>query len=371
MDHFEQRNCTVIEVLGNKYIYKCNFCNKQNTTRLTDFAKRKYSCACTQVPPIEEVQEYFSKVECEPLFETINSKNEQLKFKCVCGDITFTTFIDIKKQKLCNSCGNYKKYLKLLEYKKLFESRGCILLEKRCPGVMEKIKYICKCGNESLTTINNYKSKVMYCMDCSNKSRSHTNKDVSELLEKFGCELLGDYIPNKKIAYKCHCGEESTATRQQLFKTDSTWSGCKKCFFKTQIKDYDKIAAIFKEKGCVLLSKTYPGRHTPVDFQCVCGEIAQIRYGDLVRGKLCMNCAGERRKSTNLKVRNVENPFQDPKCQEKSRTTMVEKYGVEYSMQHPTFLKQALKTAYSTKDYPDNTPAMKKLLMAQSVKELL
>jgi hypothetical protein len=59
----------------------------------------------------------------------------------------------------------------------------------------------------------------------------------------------------------------------------------------------EKLEAIFEEQGCKLLSQ-YTKQKDKVDFQCDCGNFAQIRVDHFLRGIRCNECAKIKRRNT-------------------------------------------------------------------------
>ena|SRR5579859_5559762 len=90
--------------------------------------------------------------------------------------------------------------------KNFFESHGCKLLESFYINVKTKIRYICKCGNESVTTFGHFQQgkRCSYC--AGNKKLSYD--EVAEYFKNNGCELLGKEYKNanSRMKYKCLCG---------------------------------------------------------------------------------------------------------------------------------------------------------------------
>ena len=58
------------------------------------------------------------------------------------------------------------------------------------------------------------------------------------------------------------------------------------------------------------------------------------------------NIIKERKKQTNLRIRNVTCPFKCDNVKEKSKQTCLRKYKVPYPMQHPTIADKSSKNSY-------------------------
>jgi hypothetical protein len=93
-----------------------------------------------------------------------------------------------------------------------FKNRGCTLLEKEYTNAITKMRYICKCHNESVITWNNF-SKGKLCMKCKGKEKLTLEYIKNKFLEK-GCLLLeSDYINSKtSMKYLCICKNEWKTT---------------------------------------------------------------------------------------------------------------------------------------------------------------
>jgi hypothetical protein len=58
---------------------------------------------------------------------------------------------------------------------------------------------------------------------------------------------------------------------------------------------YGEVEVYFKEQECILLASEYTDNKTKLKYQCNCGNVSEIRFGDFRRGKRCNNCAKTKR----------------------------------------------------------------------------
>jgi 5-methylcytosine-specific restriction endonuclease McrA len=81
----------------------------------------------------------------------------------------------------CSNCrslriGDIKRKYTIDDVRKLFAEQGKILLENEFKNSLTPMRYICKCGRESHTNLNNF-FKGKDCYDCRNDKISELKKD--------------------------------------------------------------------------------------------------------------------------------------------------------------------------------------------------
>jgi hypothetical protein len=137
--------------------------------------------------------------------------------------------------------------------------------------------------------------------------KKFTYEEVKSYFEEQGCELLSDtYVGNNvKLKYKCSFGHVS--------ETEYRWflqgKRCKTCSSK---RKFDEIQSYFRENGCKLLSDKYLGHNFKLKYRCLCGEVAEITYGDFRKGHRCMKCGREKLKYTYEEVKSY---FEEQGCE--------------------------------------------------------
>jgi very-short-patch-repair endonuclease len=73
---------------------------------------------------------------------------------------------------------------------------------------------------------------------------------------------------------------------------------------------YDNVKDFFKQQNCELLSTEYNNAHYVMKYKCECGNISQISYNNLKKGRRCADCKG----GVRLNFEDVKNYFQERNC---------------------------------------------------------
>jgi hypothetical protein len=119
------------------------------------------------------------------------------------------------------------------EVKSYFELNECKLLEKNYKNARTKMKYICKCGNESKIVFDSFK-RGNRCKKCGTTRAAQKQKITQEQVENYfklqGCKLIDEYKNNlTPMKYICKCGNKSSINWNN-FKTKDR--RCKECGIK-------------------------------------------------------------------------------------------------------------------------------------------
>jgi hypothetical protein len=110
---------------------------------------------------------------------------------------------------------------------------------------------------------------------------------VREQFGKRGWQCLATHYVNNLEPLDCVC--------DQGHVTKITWcnfkknQGCRYCAGNATAT-LDEVRAYFKSQGCELLSSSYANAFSAVEYRCVCGTEAKMRYVDFQRGHRCSNC---------------------------------------------------------------------------------
>lgn len=358
---FESRGCVILEELepikrkdgyNNRcYRYLCN-CGRIATSTVSNFRAIKKPCPKCYLPSIEDVKQLFHDVDCIPLFDRFDDKEQDLPFQCVCGEKDVLKYVDIKRQKMCKKCICYRLYQRYLETVDLFEKNDCKLVSRWWVTVMDTIDYICKCNRPAKTTVNRFKAGH-FCKKCADDEKSYTSENIKRFLEQLGCKLVGEYDRKNKnyIPYICKCekqfddnNKQLTVKLDQLTRKGSMWIGCNTCSKDRERYDYNTVFDTFEERGCTLLSKTYKNRCEYLDYICCCGCVGKIQYRDILSGGLCKRCSSERAALTSISRYGVDNPAKSEIIKKKIRENTFKKYGVEHIMKDPKYVKMAQET---------------------------
>jgi len=172
---------------------------------------------------------------------------------------------------------------------KYFKDQGCELLATEYINARSKMKYICKCGNESEITFDSFKNGVK-CMKCSG-SEKFTYNFVQNFFKEQECQLLETkYINSKtKMKYRCKCKNESQITFKD-FKNGQRCMECALKIIKNQKYIFDDVYNYFKLQDCELLSKEYKSCNLKLEYKCICLHISTITFSKFLNGQRCNNC---------------------------------------------------------------------------------
>lgn len=134
-----------------------------------------------------------------------------------------------------------------------------------------------------------------------------TYEQVKTIFEDAKCRLHSkEYVNGSEpLEYYCHCGNEDIVTITLQNFTKHGIAKCPKCPghrpFPKKL-NYDDVKAIFADKGCVLLSKTYISSKKSLQYRCGCGneEICEIDFQSFqIHGTNCGKCRDARMRATN------------------------------------------------------------------------
>lgn len=288
---------------------KCN-CGEIFNVSYSNFKKGKRQCnKCTinsNRSSIEEIKNYIeTNSKCKLLdYEYVNN-GHMLKLRCVCGNIFNTTLTSFKysNKKQCNDCGinNLKEQRKFSynEVKLYIENNSkCKLLSKNYENYKSKIKLLCECGNEFITTFASFKTRnKRQCNNCGNilrkKHQTKTHDQFSkEVYEQVGYEysIKSEYKGNKnKIKLKHNiCGHE------YLVQPSSFLSGvrCPKCnggISKTHKEFVEEVNRISNNEYIVV--DEYKNSMTPIKMlHKNCGHIWLVYPSNFTSGSRCPKC---------------------------------------------------------------------------------
>lgn len=159
----------------------------------------------------EYIKNYFTEQDCELLETEYINNSTKMKYLCKCKNEAYIAFGHFKQGKRCMKCSGREKLT--LEYvKKFFKEQNCKLLENVYTNSNTKMKYLCKCGNESSISFDNFRSGYR-CMKCSGNERL-TFEYVNNYFKEQKCKLLEtEYVnSNTKMKYLCQCKNESSIT---------------------------------------------------------------------------------------------------------------------------------------------------------------
>lgn len=206
---------------------------------------------------LEEVKQYFMEQGCELLANEYNGCKEKLLYKCRCGNISKINFGDFKFGRRCKKCAFTNRPSRHnFEYvKKLFYQGGCELLEYNYKNNTTRMKYRCSCGNISFTTFARFQLGRR-CDKCGIKKMSNSLKHSFEFVKQYfthcGCELLEDHyeFAITPMWYRCKCGNVAKIQ----FCRFQRGGRCMKCSrIRRKDRDQYKLERMFHGRYCTML----------------------------------------------------------------------------------------------------------------------
>jgi hypothetical protein len=212
------------------------------------------------------------------------------------------------------------KKLTIEDCRDLAESRGGKFLSTKY--INANTKYLWECENEhQWEALYSNVQQGYWCPYCAGNAKK-TIEDCYKLAEqKNGKCLSVEYVNNKiKMLWQCE-KDHQWKTSYGKIKNCNSW--CPYCVGRIiTIKDCHKLA---KQKNGKCLSKGYKNNNTKYLWQCENGHQFEMTYNKVQQEQWCPICGREQRKKT-----------------------MLNKYGVEHSMQNKEIaLKQAKSSNYS------------------------
>jgi hypothetical protein len=194
-----------------------------------------------------------------------------------------------------------------------------------------------KCKNKDCNELFNKSLKQIihknayYCKKCTYNNAKIKRKETC--LEKYGVE----YARNaEQVKHKCDIVTKYNYNLLQTFLQENA--------NVKVVKDYSNERIYANYKLEILCTNTN------------CSQLISREFYKIIKLRtLCINCsrinAKEIRKQTNIKLIGCENFFQSNDIKAKIKKTNLEKYGVEYCIQHIEIAKKTLASGVRFKDY--------------------
>lgn len=179
------------------------------------------------------------------------------------------------------------------DVQKIFEDKGFQLLDDVYKGTKNKLKYRCTCGNISYTTVDNVK-RGRKCPDCGFKQQVDKQRLDSSIVHKYvndqGCNVTTPYINyHSKMGFICTCGNTFTMS----FAKFKQGARCPVCAIKrsADAKRLDSmyVKEQFENDGFRLIDEfTDSGTR----MRCVCprGHELLIDWEHFKSGNRCPQC---------------------------------------------------------------------------------
>jgi len=148
-------------------------------------------------------------------------------------------------------------------------------------------------------------------------SKKLTIENCQKVAEERGGKCISEkYVSNRdNLTWECSEGHRWQAPYSRVGTGGKTW--CPVCSEKTrgasQRLTIDHVRAKLEGYGLELISTEYKNIHQKLKVRCVCGEIWEIKYGDLRdQFRTCRDCAIARRKYTNQERYGADVPNLNP-----------------------------------------------------------
>ena len=239
----------------------------------------------------EQVKNIFIQKDCTLLSTEYTGSKQQLQYICKCGNNSETTVTGITRINGCMNCNGTPKY-SIQDAKTIFLKYNCTLLDEIYIDNGTKMKYKCNvCEFNYDVTLGSFIKRVDKCKNCRFiKDRKEMFNRIKREFEKQECELLEtEYINNRtKISYKCKCGNVSDTTYNAFQKGRR----CMKCY-GTPKHTYKYVEDYFEKNNCILISDEYQGNLENLEYICECGNYSEITFGNFQNGHRCMKCSGK------------------------------------------------------------------------------
>ena len=282
----------------------------------------------------EQVKEIFEQNNCELLSTEYTKNTNILHFKCKCGIKNEIMFKKYLVQLCCNDCHKQTlvrrfKYT-YKEVKEIFEKSGCQLLSTEYNNQLQKLDYICKCNNKAKIPFKQF-VKGNRCTNCAIQKRKETN------LERYGNEVSMNSEELKEIwvhKVKNRSKEERESINNKRKETNLEKYGKEHTLQVPELRELGKQTMMEKYGGSnVFESKEIAARIKQTNLE---------RYGVEYVGQNPE--IKEKIKTTNLERYGVVCTAQHPETKEKMKATNLERYGFECTMQNPDIREKAKAT---------------------------
>jgi hypothetical protein len=159
---------------------------------------------------IENVQKIFEENGFQLLEDVYKGTKSKLKFKCSCGNISYTTVDNVRRGRKCAKCGFNrqieKQKLDSSVVQKYVTDHGCQVTTPYI-NYHSKMGFKCFCGNNFSTSFSHFKRGVR-CATCAIKRSADAKRlnpsYVKEQFENEGFQLLDDFTESG-TRMRCIC----------------------------------------------------------------------------------------------------------------------------------------------------------------------
>jgi hypothetical protein len=185
--YFEEQGCTLLETEYKNSIAKMRYvcsCGKESIIAWSNFFRgsRCYDCGHKKHYnnlrcDYDEVKKRFENNGLILLETEYIHSSTPMKYICKKGHISTITWNSLNRKKNigCGTCLQQKQCDKIRQnydyVKKYFEKQDCILLETEYKNSITKMRYVCKCGKESVIRWNHFFNKGSRCNSCKSENQ--------------------------------------------------------------------------------------------------------------------------------------------------------------------------------------------------------
>jgi len=236
----------------------------------------------------EEVKGTFEASGYTLLSKEYISNCTKLDYRCSEGHFGSMTYSSLQQGHSCLICSIKNKRLSYKDVKKMFESRGYVLLSKEYINSGTKLDYRCPRGHLGSMVYNHFQDGRK-CPVCVGEDRRHFYEEIKVVFESRGYKLISsEYKDNKtKLEYVCpkgHLGSMTFSNFQQGRK-------CPVCSVDNIRLSYEEVKEAFDNRGYTLLSTEYVNSNIKLDYKCPKGHLGAMKYNSFQQGKSCPICS--------------------------------------------------------------------------------
>lgn len=117
--------------------------------------------------------------------------------------------------------------------------------------------------------------------------RKSSFQKTKRILKQNGCILISGYKKSlEKLEYICKCGNATLRFTHNIWKNPL----CEKCRINKKKLTLEEIKKIVKEKKCILVSENYVNNKQIMEFICKCGNNYKKTFAGFQKSPMCQSC---------------------------------------------------------------------------------
>ncbi len=149
------------------------------------------------------------------------------------------------------------------------------------------VKCQCECGRINNISLTSIKNnKQKCCYGYVGKDRNLSYKCVEKLFKDNGCILISKEYIDSRIPLEFIC--KCGNKYKRLINNFKISPMCIKCGIMRY--SYEEVKEIYKKNGCKLLSLEYKDHYKKLEFVCKCGKIHKSRFCHFLLRPRCRSC---------------------------------------------------------------------------------